>query len=181
MSIIEEDPGIEPGTTAPETAADSHSVLDKIKQRRDEREDILTIDIPSWDGDLKAKYQVLDRSEVEKMIRRVRARSNNGNSSAAGTDADCDFLIKACVGVVAYDADTDTETPVADGYTMTFARLLEPVWPKGYAQEGEPIKMNNERELVVYLFKWNNIALAAHGQRVARWMQDTSKPVEDPS
>jgi hypothetical protein len=157
---------IEPGTDAAEVAADSRSLLDRIKSRRDEREDVLTIDIPSWDGDLQAKYRVVDRAEIEKMVRRIRIRSTgNGNT---GSQADTDFLINACVGVIAVDDETNVERPLTSGYTMELAEML-----------GRP-EITTPRELVAYLFKGNTIALGAHAIKVARWMQDTTKPVEDP-
>lgn len=167
-----EDPGLEPGTTAVETAGDARSLLDKIKDRRENREDILKIDIPSWDGDLKAEYKVIAREDIEQMIRRVRFRQSGGRSNGvnnAGTEADADFLIKACIGVIAVDQETGAETKIADGYNRTLIEILEPE------------NTNDEKGLVVYLFKGNSIALAAHGQKIARWMQDTSKPIEDPT
>lgn len=179
MELDQEGPQLEPGQTATEIASDSRSVLDKITQRRDERDDTEVFDIPSWDGDLKARYQVVDRADMEKMILRARRRAR-GNGSSSGVDADADFLIKACCGVIAYDVDTDAEEQIASGYTMDLASMFKPVWPKGHPQEGESFTIHNERELVVYLLKWNGVALATHGAKVARWMQDTSKSIEDP-
>jgi hypothetical protein len=169
---------LQPGQLAPEIAADAQSIIDRIKQRRDAREDELTIDIPSWGGDLQARYQVLDRNEIDKMVKRIRARQSGNGSS--GTDADADFLIKACVGVTAVDQENDIEEPLTPGYTMDLARLLDPKYPRGHPQEGQPVDIKIERHLVVYLFGFNNIAMAAHAAKIARWMQDTSRPVEDP-
>lgn len=174
-----QDLDLEPGVSAAETAVDSASVLDRMKQRRDARGDFITFDIPSWDGDLKARYEALEREEVEKMVRRIRARSNGAASS--GIEADCDFLEKSCVEIIGYDSDTDEEFHVADGYTMDFAKLLNPTFPPGHPQEGNPVPIQNVRELIVYLVKWNSIALAAHGQKVAKWMQELKKPIEDPT
>jgi len=171
-------PDYEPGTSAAEIAVDHRSVLDRIKQRRDDAEDFLTVDIPSWDGDLRAKYKVLPRAEVEKMIRRVRARQNGAPQS--GIEAEADFLVESCIEILGYDAETDTEFHVGDGYTLDFARELDPRFPKGHPQEGDPVPIKDERELVVYMLKWNGIALAAHAQTVAKWMQDLKKPVTDP-
>lgn len=175
---VHEDPVYEPGTSAAEVAADHNSVLDRIKKRRDEAEEFLTVDIPSWDGDLKAKYKVLPRAEVEKMIRRVRARQNGAPQT--GIEAEADFLIESCVGIIGYDAETDETFRVGNGYDMDLARDLDPRYPKGHPQEGEPVRISDERELVVYMLKWNGIALAAHAQTVAKWMQDLKVPVADP-
>lgn len=168
----------EPGASPAAIATGHDSVLDRITKRRDEQDEYLTIDIPSWDGDLQAKYKVLPRDYVEKTIRKIRARANG--ASASGVESEADFLIAACVEVVGYNVDTDETFHIADGYTMDLARDLNPKYPKGHAQEGEPVKINNEKELVVYMLKWNGIALAAHAQAVARWMQNLKKPIEDP-
>lgn len=162
----ENDLDIEPGTDAAEIAADSKSLLDRIKAARDERPDELEIDIPSWDGDLQAKYRVVHRAEVEKMVRRIRSRTH-GNGQT-GSTADVDFLINACIGVQAYDADTDTTQHLTNGYTMELAEMLGKT------------EITNPRQLVAYLFKGNTIAIGAHAIKVARWMQDTTKSVEDP-
>ena len=162
----EERDTLEPGVTAVEMTADKKSLLDQIKANRDERgEDYLTLDIPTWEGDLRARYRVVDRAEVDKMIRRIRTRANGAPQS--GSEADIDFLINACVEVIAYDRENDMEVHVSNGYDAELARTLEQ----------DP---DNIRALVGYMFKFNGIALAAHGQKIARWMQDTSKPVEDP-
>jgi hypothetical protein len=173
-----EDQDFVPGASPAAIAVDHDSVLDRIKQRRDEQDEFLTIDIPSWDGDLKARYKVLDRDYVEKTIRRIRARANGASTS--GVESEADFLIEACVEVVGYDAENDATFHVSDGYTMDLARSLDPKYPKGHSSEGEPIRIDNPRELVVYMLKWNGIALAAHAQTVARWMQNLKKPIEDP-
>lgn len=169
MTMTEDGAGldIEPGADAADAAA-GKSILDKISARRDERlrEEVLTLDIPSWDGELRAKYRVVDRVELEAMIRKIRQRSRQPGSGDQASDADADFLVKACVGVVAYDSDTDDTARVSDGYDKTLAEML-----------GLPTE--RARELVVYLFKGNGIALAAHAMKVAKWMQDTSKPVDD--
>lgn len=162
----ENDLDVEPGTDAAEVAADSKSLLDRIKAARDERPDELEVDIPSWDGDLQAKYRVVHRTEVEKMVRRIRSRTHGNGES--GSSADVDFLINACIGVQAYDAETDITRPLTGGYTMELAEML------GKSDITTP------RELVAYLFKGNTIAIGAHAIKVARWMQDTTKPIEDP-
>lgn len=176
---LDHDEQLEPGQAAPEIAADSQSILDKITKRRDQRDDTEVFDIPSWGGELKARYKVVDRADLEKMIDRIRRRRGS-NGSSSGVEADADFLIKACIGVVAHDLDTDDEQEIASGYTMDLASILKPVYPKGHPMEGKPVTLHNERELVIYLLKWNGVALATHGAAVARWMQDTSKPVGDP-
>lgn len=175
MTMLDDELNLDDKSAA-EIAAGSESILDKVKKRRTEVDEQPWFDIPSWAGGLKAQYRVLDRDDIEKMVRRIRARQT-GQGKQSGMDADLDFLIKACVGVKAYDIEDDIDEVLTPGYTMQLAHLLDPK----DEETGEPIQITNERQLVAYLFKGNTIALAAHGQKVARWMQDTSKPVEDPS
>lgn len=166
--------------SAVEIAADAVSILDRAKKERDDRGDTIEIDIPSWDGDLKAEYKLLDRSEIEKMLRRVRGRTSRGDTSA-GTEADLDFLNKACVKLLAYDRDTDTTVTVSDGFDPdVIVPILQPMYPKSHPMAGQPVPIKDHRQLISYLIGWNNIALAAHCQKLARWMQDTSKGTEDP-
>lgn len=171
---------IEPDSSAVQEMVGT-SILDRVKKRREQRADELIIDIPSWDGEMKAKYKVLHRTDIEKMVKRIRLRqaqqAANGGQTNSGTDADLDFLIKACVGIIAHDNETEEEEIVADGYNLDLVPALEPV-----DALGNPIEISNERQLVAYMMGKgdSSIALAAHSMKVARWMQDTSKPVEDP-
>jgi len=163
-----DDLGVEPGVSAAEEAAGALSVLDRVKARREERiaDETLTLDIPTWGGELRAKYKVVPRPDLEKMVRKIRARqSGNGQG---GNEADLDFLIQACVGVVAYDTESGEQEEVTNGYNKQLSDLLGVEAPAA-------------RDVLLYLFKGNGIAIAAHAMKVARWMQDTSKdPEQDP-
>lgn len=160
---------VEPGVGAADVAL-GQSILDKVKQKRDERidDESLVLSIPSWKDELKARYKVVDRGELEKMIRRL--RSGDGKA----TEADLDFLIKSCVEVIAYDADEDKEAPVSEGFTAELAAKL-----------GDPEGTETARGLLLYLTKQpdgknNTIAIGALALKVARWMQDPSrKPAGD--
>lgn len=174
--ITGEVPGVEPGSSGPEEL--SQSALDRIVRRRQERSDILEIDIPSWDGDLIACYQVLGRQDLERMIRTIRARARDQKGTATGGDADLDFLIKACVEVKGYDQESDQKFHISDGYDMDLAGKITL-----YDEFENEIEVKNPRQLVACMLgkKDSSIALAAHSVKVARWMQDTSKnPIEDP-
>lgn len=153
-------------SSAPEEAR-GKSLLDSIVSRREERmaDESLTLDIPTWSGELKAKYRVVERVELEKMVRALRARQTR-NGVTEGTMADADFLIRACIGVIAHDNETEEEQTIAPGYTKQLTELLG-------------LEFERARDLVIYLFKGNGIAMAAHAMKVARWMQDTSRPIED--
>lgn len=172
--ITAEDLGVEPGMSGPQIRTES--ALDRIRSRRKERSDLLTIDIPSWDGDLKAKYMVLNRTDLERMIRTIRARTKN--KDVKGGEADFDFLIKSCVEIVGYDETMDEpEFHLSDGYTMDLVELLQPE-----DEFGNKVEIRNQHELIAWMFGKtdSSIALASHSVSVARWMQDPSKPIGDP-
>ncbi len=176
MTIEDDGPlQLDPDATAADVAGGGGSVLDRVKRRRTNKADTLWIDIPSWGGDMKAEYQVLDPDEVQKMIRRVQARQRKGGDQRYDSTPDLDFLVKACIGVKAVDAETEEEQVLASGYEMKLVEMLDP-----QDEDGNPITIRDQRGLVAYLVKHNGIALAAHAQKIARWMQDTAKPVEDP-
>jgi hypothetical protein len=151
------------------------SVLDRVKERRSSSPDLEWFDIPSWGGELKAQLQVLDRSEIDKMVDRIRRRQN-GRGVQSGVDADLDFLIKATIGVKAVDYDNDEEQVLTSGFNEELAAMLDP-----QDEHGNAVDVSTARKLLLYLVKFNTIALASWSAKAARWMQDTSKRVdEDP-
>lgn len=163
--------GVEPGLDAL-TATRGRSLLDRIKSRRSETDDTLRLPVPSWNGELIAEYKVLDRTDIENMVKRIRARQSGQAGVKAKPDsvgADCDFLIKACGGIIAHDNETDEEEVLTNGFNSELTALL-----------GNPDGVETARDLVLYLLKNNTVALASHSMKVARWMEDTSKPVDDP-
>ena len=170
MTMLDDDEltEVEPDTDALEISASS--VLDGIKRRRDERVDPW-FDIPTWGGELKAKYRIVDPKEVRKMINRIRSQGRGAPKD--GGEADADFIINACVAVHAFpldreDYDEDEGIRVSSGFDQELVEALE-------------IQARNPRELIGHLFKGNKIAVSTHAQKVARWMQDTSKDIEDPT
>lgn len=175
MTLEDSPLDLDPDSSTATIAAGGGSVLDRVKKRRTNKAAEVWLDIPSWGGEMKAQYQVLDRDEVEKMIRRVQARQRQGDQRKSDSTPDLDFLIKACIGVKAFDMETEEEQILATGYSMELVPLLDP-----RDEDENPIVVKDQRGLVAYLMKYNGIALAAHAQKVARWMQDTGKSVEDP-
>jgi hypothetical protein len=150
------------------------SVLDRVKSRRSASPDLEWFDVPSWGGELKFQLQPLDRSDIDKMVQRIRARSN-GRGVQSGVDADLDFIIKACVSVKVVDLDNDEEEILSNGVNEALAAALDPK-----DENDQPVDVSTGRKLMLYLVKYNTIALASWSAKAARWMQDTSKPVEDP-
>ena len=144
---------------------DPGSLLAQIKARRDERaaDEFLDLPIPTWGGELVARYEVVDRDTLERMIARR-------NPSA---QVDADFLVRACSGIYMLDGDTGELVPVPGHYEGEVARYD--------AALGEALSLDagSGRELVTYLFRDNVVAISSHALKVLRWMQDTSREVDD--
>lgn len=182
--MIDEGAQLEPDMTGADVAHGGGSVLDKIKQRRTAVvEEDYWFNIPTWGGELKARFEVQERGEIEKQIRTTQAQlrqAGRKGASAVGNDSDLNFLVKSCNGVKAVDAETEEEEFLTPGFTLELAAALDPKYPKGHPQEGQPVDIKNPKQLVAYLLAWNGISIATFAQRVGRWMQDTTLPVEDP-
>ena len=151
-----------PEDTPAAKVASGTSMLEAIQKRRSERLNYIQLNIPSWGNDLKARYEVIPKDELEAMLKKL------SHQSKVDTDkGDLDFLIRACSGVVAVDVEGDgDEQVIATGYTQALAGLLG-------------VDTTTARELVRYMFKNNGIAVAAHAQRVAKWMTDPSADLGD--
>jgi hypothetical protein len=177
-----------------ESAAEAllgQSILERAVARRTKRDlDHEWFDIPSWDGELKAQYKVLEREDVEQMVRSIRARQvsngrgNQAGQKSSGSDADLDFIVKACVNIKAHDNETEEEKILHITYSSvdTIKELFAPD-PRDESDEATNLRrmvgsIKTPREAVAFLMGYNGIAIAAHGGMLARWMQDTSKTVD---
>jgi hypothetical protein len=138
------------------------SLLARIAAERKAKteDEHLDLDVPSWSGQLVARYRVVkDEDELIKVA-----------GAKAGTEQLLDLLIKSCSELFLRDADGELERIEDDGY------------PVGY-DDRLAVKLSVEfesaRELVRHVFNGNMLALAAHAGRVALWMQDTTADVDE--
>lgn len=181
MNEIERTAGAE--TTAVEEAK-GVSLLRKAAERREKRVHAAFIDVPSWDGDLIAEYQVVNRGKLETMARKISAESKGGNESSLRTAADIDFIVEACVGLYAYDPEGDSEearrVAITDDlgkvpYTR-FGDILVRIAGEGRTVTHAP---RTAREVVLKTFAKDNedpaVPISAHAMMIARWMRDPSK------
>src|SRR5688500_18010026 len=106
MNELEQTAG---ATTTAAEEAKGISLLRKAAARREERVHALFLDVPSWDGDIIAEYQVVNRPRLETMARKISAESKGGNESSLRTAADIDFIVEACVGLYAYNPEGDSQ------------------------------------------------------------------------
>lgn len=180
------DPDLERAAGAETTAAEEalgESLLRKAQKARHERDDVLYLDIPSWDGDIVGAYRVLDRTTMERLIRKITKESKNGNSSAnLRTKADIDLIVRACVGLYARNPDSDAE----EGSHDDLVQLKVGDEPATYGSINELLKSDQIRDTnsaVMYLFAKDGgdagVAISAHALTIARYMQDPSKDPTD--
>lgn len=134
--------------------------LDDIKRARDARmqTEHLTLPIPTWSGDLAARYRVLGEDDIK-------------NAHGEAVDADIDFLARACIQILMRD-DNGLEPLEHEGlpvaYDANLGELLDiPEHARG-----------STRGIVRHLFGNNPIAIDQHTRKVLDWMRDTSLEVE---
>jgi hypothetical protein len=173
MSTEVETPQEEGSPDTPVSAAEvassaNGSLLGRIKAARDIRvaNESLTLPIPTWGGDLVARYRVVDRSQLEELAKRARQGKNTDSG------ADINFLARACEGVLMRDPDTGAIEPVLNGHGVQvrfdhdLAALLG-------------VEAESATDVVLYLFKSNAVAIASHAMKIATWMQDTSQEIDE--
>lgn len=150
----------------------------KIAQDREERTKNLHLDlpIPTWDGDLVARFKVIPRPEMESFVNKKR-----------NVETDIDFLVRCLDSVWVKDADktivsgtrmeenpeyvqvVDDDTGEPIGLDFRFA---EKIGMPGSEEEKERV-----RNVVLYTFKNNGIAIGGFVGRLVQWLQNTDADV----
>lgn len=154
-------------------------LLKKTATKRAERVKDLHLDlpIPTWDGDLVARFGILPRREVEAFSEKRRS-----------LDADMDFLITATHCLYARDPDHTSEgermeenddyvrVEAEDGRALKFEQSLGEALGMKVAEENGTIR---GRTVVMYCFKDNAIAIGGFVARVVTWMQNTDAEIAE--
>lgn len=150
-------------------------LLTSLKEQREERVRDLHLDlpIPTWDGALVARFDVMDRSKVERFAKQKRT-----------VEADQDFIINSVRELYALDkerivtgaqrmAGNEDYVRVEDesGAPVKFDAMLA-------TQIGEP-ELTKAREVLMYCVKNNAIAIGGLAARLIQWMQNTDAEVAD--
>lgn len=153
------------------------SLLQDAEQRRAKRQNHLFLDIPTWDGDLVAEYKVVAKKDLKVMAERALRRQRNSNGSDADpAQNDIDLILTACVGLHAFDRDTGERVAIEDeaGH-VGYDRITEILGRDDIKSASDAVR---------YLMAdrdddggWveNVVAISMHGDRIGRWMRDTSR------
>lgn len=140
------------------------SLLDRVRARRDERlaDEHLDLPVPTWDGDLVARYRVVQGEVWERITKRLQSGKSDPNT-------DADFLVAACSSVLLRDEDGRLQPIEHEGREVGFDKGLASVLG---------LEVERAREVVAFLVGDNPVALGLLSAKVVGWMQDTSAEVE---
>lgn len=142
------------------SATQGGSLVDRIRARREALLADLHLDmpVPSWGGDLVARFEPVDRDALIKLSERQDAKRHG----------DADFLIAACKAIYAKDDDGHliplTEGQVPSGFDEATAEALG-------------LEFTSARHLV-YAMCSTDVAVSSLAQRVIEWTADTSQEVD---
>lgn len=156
-------------------------LLAKVAQQRDERVQDLYLDlpIPSWDGALVARFDVLPRKDIQRFIQ----NQSMGRDRDSGIQNDASFLAAACRGLYLLDPEKESEGSRMEGddrYVLIEGVGGSPVkFDTQLAEKLQRTELNSAAEVVMYCFKGNDVALGAMALKVFQWMQNTDKEVAD--
>lgn len=116
----------------------------------------LDVDVPSWSGQLVARYGVI--TDDDELVRAV--------SSSGAVEQFVDFLIKACTGLYLRGETGDLDAITDDaGRTVGYEAIAEKLG----------LEVETTREALRHVFGDNVVAISAHAMQVFTWMQDTSR------
>lgn len=151
-------------------------VFRRLAQSRDERvQDIhLDMPIPTWDGDLVARFDVLDRDEVEKFANRRRS-----------SEGDLDFIIKATRELYMRDSDHQANGAKRHEFNDEYVRIeteegASVRWDTSLAEFlQKPEDLKTSREVLLFCVKNNTLAIGGLAGKLIMWMQNTDAEIAD--
>lgn len=181
---IEEHEDTLPGETEeqPQTAAEAFatptadvpsSVRDRLRAQRQEvqRQKWCDITIPGYDGELVARYRLVDGEELEKVGSRLRHKSKNQADRLV--NGSMDTLIMACEGFYVRSQRDDQLYPIQDetGEIMRYDDRLA---------EFLNFPAESARDVVRGVFGNNEMAIVQHNAKFSAWLADTSRDPDEP-
>lgn len=171
-----------PEAGAATSNARAMSLLQAAEQRREQREQNLFLDVPSWEGDLIAEYAIIPRHELKEMgERQLRAMRHARNGDEDRVRYDVELIVRACVGLHALDPSNGDRVPLEDG-----------IGNVGYGRIGALMgrdDVTDSTQAVLFLMgtrnhdtnTWeeNTMAVTTHARAISKWMSDPSKRTFD--
>jgi hypothetical protein len=163
-----------PGVYSSPLPEPPESVMQRLREKRksiSERNEI-DIDIPGYDGELVARYRLMEGHEFELIGKKVRRQFKS--TADRLTYGSADTLIAACVNILIRGAD-DRLYPLGDLIGLPG----EPIRYDDRLAEFLKFEANSARDVILGVFANNELALAQHQVKFARWTSDTSKDVSE--
>lgn len=149
------------------------SIMDSLRRQRDDQAAGLTcfINIPGYKGMLKAEYRVLPAAEMRNIGKSIQRQFKDDTERQIM--AIIDTLIRANEGIY-YVEEDESLTPIdpdKSGVTCTYAdpRLADAL----------NIDHSSSRDILQGVFMHRDPAIIAHGMKLSRWYEDTSKEVDE--
>lgn len=156
----------------------NNPLLQKLNEEREERVQDLHLDlpIPTWGGDLVARFDVMERNHVERFAKQKRS-----------VEADCDFVIRSVRELYMRDEDK-----VFEGQRMEvnpdYVRIEHDVdgvavpvkFDKMFAEAlGKADELQSAREVLMFCVKDNALAIGGLAGKLVTWMQNTDAEIAD--
>lgn len=134
--------------------AEPRSVIERIRAKKDKREQTLDMPIPAWNGSVIGRYRKLTPKQVADASRSDKSVIVNAR-----------VLAWACIEMLAVDPETGDVVPVAE--------LLEDANPTPVRYDGrlaDAFKVGGERpdQIVRKMFE-DDLAVAHHAKRLLNW------------
>lgn len=165
-----EDPIQGPGEEEP-TEASPTTAFGALRKRREDigSEKHHDLPIPGYQGELVARYKLLDFKVMRQIMKRMEKNRAAGDSRELL--AQCDILIAACVEIFTVDKKGELMPldPNSPDNPIKYDKRLS---------DGLGFEASNGRQVVLGVFK-NDIALTAHHGELVMWMQGMSDEADE--
>ena len=149
------------------------TIMDRLRAQRDEQTRDVTcfITVPGYKGLMKAEYNVLDSTEMTMIGRKIQRQYKDDGDRQI--NAIMDILIRANQGLyfVEEDGGLTAIDPDEAGYPLKYS---DPRTAQYFGFESA-----TARQSLLGVFQHNEMSLLAHGMKLNRWYEDTSKDVDE--
>lgn len=149
--------------------------LAHLKEQREERTQDLRLDlpVPTWDGDLFVRFNILPRKVVERFANKKRT-----------VETDMDFIIQATREFYMKDSQRQVEGALRNDNDEDYVRVesgegTATLWPGLAAAMDEPEVGANPHKVLMYCVKDNGLAVTGLAAKLITWMQNTDTEIAE--
>lgn len=150
-------------------------IFQKAVDDREERVRDLHLDmpLPTWDGDMVVRFDILGREVIEKFA----------NATKRTPEMDLDFVLKATREIYIHDPEHAAEgevlrMPENDDYILLQSETGLPVkFDQLLAEKLRQGQLTKARDILLFCVKGNMIAIGGLATKLINWMQNTDAEV----